>query len=36
MSYHFYDGDRAGAATLGIRRFELDADGWPMMREIIR
>lgn len=36
MSYHFYDGDHAGAATLGIRSLELDADGWPIAREIIR
>jgi arabinan endo-1,5-alpha-L-arabinosidase len=36
MSYHFYDGDRAGAATLGIRRIELDAGGWPIVRGIIR
>jgi len=30
LSYHFYDGERAGAPTLGIRRLEWSEDGWPM------
>ena len=36
MSYHFYDGERAGAATLGIRRLDLDAEHWPVVREVMR
>ncbi len=30
LSYHFYDGERAGAPTLGIRRLEWSEDGWPI------
>jgi arabinan endo-1,5-alpha-L-arabinosidase len=29
VSFHFYDGTRRGAPTLGLRRVEWDADGWP-------
>ena len=29
VSFHFYDGTRGGTPTLGIRRLEWDADGWP-------
>ena len=30
LSYHYYDANRRGAATLGIRRLEWGADGWPV------
>ncbi len=29
LSFHFYDGDRNGRATLGIRRLRWSDDGWP-------
>lgn len=29
MSFHFYDGDRQGAKTLGIREVIWSGDGWP-------
>ena len=30
FSYHFYDGNNGGAATLGIGRLNWSADGWPV------
>lgn len=30
VSFHFYDRDRRGAPTLGIRRLEWDPDDWPV------
>jgi arabinan endo-1,5-alpha-L-arabinosidase len=30
LSYHFYDGARRGAPTLGIRELEWDEAGWPL------
>jgi arabinan endo-1,5-alpha-L-arabinosidase len=33
LSYHFYDATDGGAATLGIRRLEWDAAGWPKAGE---
>lgn len=35
FSFHFYDRDRDGAATLGIRRLTWDSDGWPVLGETI-
>ena len=35
VSFHFYDGDRRGAPTLGIRRLTWDDQGWPMAGEWI-
>ncbi|MBN2505994.1 MAG: arabinan endo-1,5-alpha-L-arabinosidase [Verrucomicrobia bacterium] len=29
ISFHFYDGERRGAATLGVRTLTWDAEGWP-------
>ena len=29
LSFHFYDGDRKGRATLGLRRLRWGSDGWP-------
>lgn len=29
VTYHYYDGDRNGAATLAIGTMEWEADGWP-------
>jgi arabinan endo-1,5-alpha-L-arabinosidase len=36
MGYHFYDGERAGAATLGIRTLDLDAERWPVVQKVMR
>jgi len=30
FSYHYYDGNNGGAATLGIGRLNWSADGWPV------
>jgi len=32
LSYHYYDGDRRGVPTLGMRRLQWDADGWPKLQ----
>jgi arabinan endo-1,5-alpha-L-arabinosidase len=29
LSYHYYDAERDGAPTLGLRRLEWTGDGWP-------
>jgi arabinan endo-1,5-alpha-L-arabinosidase len=29
LSFHYYDGQRAGQATLGLRQLRWSADGWP-------
>ena len=29
LSFHYYDGQNHGAATLGLRRLTWDAGGWP-------
>ena len=29
LSFHFYDSERNGAGTLGIRELRWDDDGWP-------
>jgi arabinan endo-1,5-alpha-L-arabinosidase len=30
VSYHYYDGRRGGLASLGLRKLEWGADGWPI------
>jgi arabinan endo-1,5-alpha-L-arabinosidase len=32
FSFHYYDGEREGARTLGLRRMEWSADGWPVLK----
>lgn len=32
FSYHYYDGEKSGARTLGIRRMEWSRDGWPVLK----
>ena len=29
LSYHFYDGNRGGVASLGLRKLSWSKDGWP-------
>jgi arabinan endo-1,5-alpha-L-arabinosidase len=29
FSFHYYDGEKNGARTLGVRQLEWDRDGWP-------
>jgi len=31
FSYHYYDGERGGKATLGVRRLEWGGDAWPIL-----
>jgi arabinan endo-1,5-alpha-L-arabinosidase len=31
FSFHYYDGERNGARTLGIRKLEWNAEGWPVL-----
>ena len=31
FSFHYYDGERGGAATLGIRQLKWGEDGWPVL-----
>jgi arabinan endo-1,5-alpha-L-arabinosidase len=31
FSYHYYDGNRGGAATLAVRQLKWSADGWPAL-----
>ena len=33
VSYHYYDGNNYGQATLGLRKLEWDKDGWPVAGE---
>jgi arabinan endo-1,5-alpha-L-arabinosidase len=33
LSYHYYDGSRAGRAALAIRPLQWNADGWPQLCE---
>ncbi|MCX8155035.1 MAG: arabinan endo-1,5-alpha-L-arabinosidase [Verrucomicrobiae bacterium] len=33
LNFHFYDARRRGTATLGLRRLEWGADGWPRVTE---
>jgi arabinan endo-1,5-alpha-L-arabinosidase len=33
LSYHFYDGRRGGAASLGLRKLSWTKDGWPIPGE---
>ncbi|UCG59546.1 MAG: arabinan endo-1,5-alpha-L-arabinosidase [Phycisphaerales bacterium] len=33
LSYHYYDGNRRGSATLALRRLRWNADGWPEILE---
>jgi arabinan endo-1,5-alpha-L-arabinosidase len=35
LSYHFYDGERAGAATLAVRQLEWDSGGWPVAGSLL-
>ncbi len=35
FGFHFYDGERGGAATLGIRRLGWDKTGWPTLGEYV-
>jgi arabinan endo-1,5-alpha-L-arabinosidase len=32
LSFHYYDGQRDGARTLGLRRMEWDGEGWPVLK----
>lgn len=32
FGFHYYDGERNGARTLGIRQLEWKQDGWPMLK----
>jgi len=32
FSFHYYDGQRDGARTLGLRRLEWGSDGWPVLK----
>ena len=36
FSFHYYDGDRRGLASIAVRRLEWKADGWPVLREFAR
>lgn len=31
FSFHYYDGENRGRATLGVRKLTWDADGWPVV-----
>lgn len=33
FSYHFYDGNNRGSATLAVRRLQWNANGWPTLVE---
>jgi arabinan endo-1,5-alpha-L-arabinosidase len=33
LSFHYYDGEHGGAATLAVRRLDWAADGWPVLVE---
>lgn len=35
VSFHFYDGLRRGAHTLGVRRLDWDDEGWPRAGELV-
>jgi arabinan endo-1,5-alpha-L-arabinosidase len=32
FSFHYYDGQRDGARTLGLRRMDWSAEGWPVLK----
>lgn len=32
FSFHYYDGERDGAKTLGLRQLDWDSDGWPILK----
>jgi arabinan endo-1,5-alpha-L-arabinosidase len=32
FSFHYYDGQKDGARTLGLRQMDWDADGWPVLK----
>jgi arabinan endo-1,5-alpha-L-arabinosidase len=32
FSFHFYDGQRDGARTLGLRQMDWSAEGWPVLK----
>jgi arabinan endo-1,5-alpha-L-arabinosidase len=33
FSFHYYDGENRGRATLGLRKLTWDAEGWPVVTE---
>jgi len=34
LSYHYYDGSRAGRASLAVRSLQWNVDGWPQLRDL--
>jgi len=35
FSYHFYDGEHRGLASLSLRRLDWETNGWPVLRQLL-